>query len=380
MAGMEALAWLIIGLACVAQIRAGDWGLLRANRGLVAALLLLFASVVASVLTMPQEKSAFFQIGFMRWIFVLWGLAFALGQAWDLGFEKSLVRLWMVMVGFLGLYGLLQCLTGVDLIREGRVLPQGDGIFKAVGFFSLSLTFAYSLGLSTFAVSLPALGQRRVEWGVLTCLLGAVGLISSMSRGAWLASILCVLIYLLVNRPRWVLPSIACFGFLATALTFFSGGFGRKIVDMAQLKVDHSSSMRLDLWRAYWQIFLDHPWFGIGLLDGDKLVPEYYLRLGIDQPFVSHAHNNLLQWLAGAGLFGFCAYVTVIGIFLVKTWRLRAVNFAWGWSLLLAQIFLHLGGLTEANFINASVNHFLVFIWAIVLTLEQRGRGQVPVV
>ena len=61
--------------------------------------------------------------------------------------------------------------------------------------------------------------------------------------------------------------------------------------------------MRVDLWRAYLQMFREHPWFGIGLLQGDKLLPEYYAKLGIVQPFVSHAHNVYLQWGAGAGVF-----------------------------------------------------------------------------
>ncbi|MGZ6480380.1 MAG: O-antigen ligase family protein, partial [Bdellovibrionales bacterium] len=100
-------------------------------------------------------------------------------------------------------------------------------------------------------------------------------------------------------------------------------------------------------------------------------LPEYFARLGIDQEFVSHAHNNLLQFLGGTGIFGFISYCAVIFIFLRKAWRIRKVT-AWGWSLFLAQLYMQLGGLTEANFIDGEVNHMLIFTWAILLVVEAK--------
>lgn len=338
------------------------------------------AFVVACGLSLwlnPPLRPFWLQFGFVRFGILLFSWFWLLQELWSETFERRLIRFWLVLIAICGLYGLFQCLTGIDLIRpgSGALRDQGGGVWKAPGFFSISLTYAYSLGLSLLAVSLPALKQARsTKERVLTIaalLLGMVGVIASMSRGAWLAMGLCIVFYLAWERRRWILPFLGLTALLALALTFLTSGFGDKILNLVEFKVDHSSAMRLDIWRAYWAMFLDHPIFGVGMFQGDPLLPEYYQRLGIVQPFISHAHNNFLQFLAGCGIVGELAFVWLISIFFRRAWSLRSRT-VWGWSIFLALLFVFVGGLTEANFIDAEVNQFVVFLWAIVLALESR--------
>jgi O-antigen ligase len=149
-----------------------------------------------------------------------------------------------------------------------------------------------------------------------------------------------------------------------------------KVMNLLEFHIDHSSAMRLHLWRAYFQMFADHPWFGVGLFQGDKLLPEYYQRLGIVEPFTSHAHNVPLQWLAGAGVFALLVYLYVAFYFLRLSWRLRSLS-VWGLSLFCAQLYWHIGSLTEANFFDGEVNHFIVFTWALVLYLSRQPHLKV---
>jgi O-antigen ligase len=376
MAGMEIVSWTLFAVVVAFQFQRRDFTIFKANRTLNLWILGMTLAVAMSLLVNPLYRTFVFQIGFMRWSLLLWALVFALQEIWNAQFEQLLITLWMFIVAITGAYAGLQCFFGLDLIRDDAVLSQGGGIFKATGWFSESLTFAYNFGVSLFTVSRPAF-TRYKRLALPMVVFGGLGIISCISRGAWLASIITVLLYLAFERRRLVLPAMVFFYALTRLLIWYSVGFGGKIEGMENAHVDHSSSMRLHIWRGYWEMWKDHPWFGVGISQGDKLLPEYYARLGIVEEFVSHAHNNFLQFLGGAGVFGFITYCGLNFIFLHKAWRLRKVT-AWGWSIFLAQIFMQLGGLTQMNFINGPVTHLLVFIWAILLVVEARHQQGQP--
>ena len=41
-----------------------------------------------------------------------------------------------------------------------------------------------------------------------------------------------------------------------------------------------------------------------------------------------------------------------------------------------AQVYLHVGGLTEVNFTDGEVNHAIVMVWSLTLGLAQPARSQ----
>jgi len=61
--------------------------------------------------------------------------------------------------------------------------------------------------------------------------------------------------------------------------------------------------VRFALWRAGWEIFKDHPLFGVGDVD----LAKYYLKYKrpVDKEVHGHLHNNYIHFLATLGLFGF---------------------------------------------------------------------------
>jgi O-antigen ligase len=377
MAGMEIFAWAVCLCSFAYQFKVRHFAIFKANKITNLWLLFFIITVALSLAFVPLERPFWFQFGFMRWTVVLWGLTFALQEVWSEQFERRLVTLWMTIVAVTGLYAALECLTGIDIVRKEAVEYQADGIWKATGWFSASLTFAYNYGVGLFAHLKPAYNKINRKFAIAVGVCGGLGLIAAVSRGSWLACIVCVLVYLFFTRKILVIPAAAAFYALSKLLIFYSAGFGGKIEGMENMKVDHSESVRLDLWQGYWAMFKDHPLFGVGVEQGDKFLPHYFAKLGIDQEFVSHAHNNFMQFLGGCGIFGFIAYTGVIFIFLRKAWRLRNVT-AWGWSLFLAQLYMQLGGLTEANFIDGEVNHMLIFTWAILLVVESQYRLSQP--
>jgi len=71
---------------------------------------------------------------------------------------------------------------------------------------------------------------------------------------------------------------------------------------------------RLRLWRASWNMFLDHPWLGVG---PDNFLYQYrgryILRSAWQEPHLSHAHNLLLSYGTRLGVVGLvvCALLQV---------------------------------------------------------------------
>lgn len=380
-AGMEIFGWLVTITAVSYQLfKRRDFSIFKRNRALNLSLLAMALAVAGGLIFNPLLRPFMFQFGFMRWVLVMWGMVFALQEVWSEKFEQGMVKLWTTLVIVTGPYALIQCLFGIDLIRVGALEVVSTGIFRAPGWFSNILTFAYSYGMSLIAVFLPAVRQRKnIAWLLLIC--GVMGLIGPVARGAWVAASAVLLLYLVLNWRIMVLPAAVGIVALLKVLNWYNSGFGNKIPTataiatsaLSPTTVDHSSGIRLDLWRAYWEMFTEHPWFGTGLGQSDLFLPDIYAKLGIHQEFTSHAHNNLLQFLGGAGIFGFLAYCAANAIILWKAWNLRKHS-VWGWSILLANLYIQIGGLTEANFTDGEVTHFIGFTWALLLVIEARTK------
>lgn len=207
-------------------------------------------------------------------------------------------------------------------------------------------------------------GDRWWKWTLWAA--GLVGVAATVSRGAWLGLIAAGVVYCCLYARKWLPVFIGVAAALLMAVSYVS----KDLNESLHGRLEHSSSQRVNLWKAYSQMFFDHPFFGVGIFQGDKLLPEYYERLGIDEPFTSHAHNVPLQWAAGAGIFAIIFYAWISLYFLVLAWKLAETS-PWGGSLLMAQVYWQVGSLTEANFFDGEVTHMIVFTWAILLYLSR---------
>jgi len=73
---------------------------------------------------------------------------------------------------------------------------------------------------------------------------------------------------------------------------------------------------RLQLWRASWKMFLDHPWLGVG---PDNFLYQYRGRYILpsawQEPHLSHAHNVLLTFATRLGVPGLAAWLWLYAAF-----------------------------------------------------------------
>ncbi len=401
MAGMEIFSWSLFLVFLISVFRLGKAGKSKGNWGMVLGKLKvgpdvwlwLFASVVliGGILS-PSPKAVWWAIlGDSRWILLLYTFVWLWDRFSISHFEKYM-RVAFIIAFILGVYACIQFFTGVNIARSKSVLEiswilNGRNYYRATGFFSMCLTFAYAIGMMGFVAAGQLWPLNKNSFSArlhLVPILGAVGgaliCIFSIARGAWVASLATIMIMVILTKPKAVwkyLLGIASLG----AIAIFSSDLLRDRIASILSFAERSNWLRLAIWRANWLMFLDHPTIGVGLGMNGSVTKEYFERLNLQNADVySHAHNNFLNMLSGTGILGLVAFTAFAFYFLRLAYRCwknsisSSPNFlnTFAAGSLGAQIYLHLGGMTECNFTDAEVNHMLISIWAVTVVISRR--------
>ena len=368
-AGMELFGWLLFVSWLLLEAK-NYWK--RPKEILIGGDIFLWLMVLNTALGVglsEKTEDFFVQFGFMRWVLLLYALTHLirrLQNELDPKYWFVFWRVWSTTAIVVSLYALLQALTGFDLL--GHKVSPYHGLFKATGTFNMSLTFAYTMGISTLML------VGRSLW--LPAMAGAVSLAVSLARGAWMGMIPALFALLFYKFGKKVLLHfIATIGALLVGASFMPG-IQERLMTFSNITADTSVTTRFSLWKSYWQIFLDHPIFGVGLFNGKLYLEPYYEKFQIGYRLYSHAHNNWLYMLAGTGLVGTLLFLawnvfiwkTAIQLLRTKDFQDKAIVV----SILAVQIFWQLGGLTECNFTDGEVNHFIVFTWAMLFAYRAK--------
>ena len=398
MAGMEIFGWLsaTIVLGCLIADKitgrksesiwlTGDWGWVG----------LFVVIAVGAVFVAPPPPVGWgtdYIIGSARFVFLFLLLRLGLLWTWN---EEGLKR-WTTVLIIIGvivaMYAIVQYYTGLDLIRTGKRAvskwgQRADGSFywRASGMFDHPLRYSYSVGMSLcFPLALALVAWTKGRTRVLMAI-GAIimagGLFATLARGAWLAVFGAVVVMLFYSHWKRALTACVVAGSLVVGVFLMNP----ELIDRAKTVTDssnESNSSRFDLWKANWQMFLDHPVLGVGYGQNEAIIGEYYQKMGYPETaFKGHAHNNYMQFLSGTGFLGLALYGFVIGFYLWlahRTLRMAREKESWAYAFVLgalgAQIVLHLGGMTETTFKNAQINHFYMLILAVLGVVAVKSR------
>lgn len=392
-AGMEILGWSLFLLTTTylwrdrgpARLNYRDMGEFLPWRTMVALLLITIIGVFANGTPRTDEL---YSIGSQRWMFILVALTFSLTLH-----PPSLkgYAVFLLCASLIAAYAVTQSFTGLDLIRPNEPLHNLPvtgpvQLWRSAGLFDNPMHYAYIAGmyvclpLAVFFLFPKTHFMIRVLSLAAFFLIDA-SLVTTYVRGAWIALALAFVgMSFLVSRRLGL-------GVIATGIAAFAGLFSfvsqfrARILQIFDLP-NPSTADRLFLWRLNWEMFKDHPIFGIGYQQNEERAAEYAARLGHPDAFVSHAHNTYLHFLSGSGLLGFTAYLFFIGFFLLMTVRLYnriPPLLYWARALALAafgaQIVLHVGGLTESNFKTVVTNHNFMVVLALVASISYLERS-----
>ncbi len=313
-------------------------------------------------------------IGKMRWVLLLIALprVFFLVQCRRNHF--MLLSVATILVSILAVY---QSFVGDDLLRDSlhSSLP-GSSLYRAQGFFNISMTFAYSFGI-LLCFYFSRFLQEGVcnKWNLVTGLCNAIALYLTFTRGAWLA-VFCALLFMVILQAKKYLPVfLSGFTILFSALYGLSSSFRMRLATLFESGFE-SNRYRTQLWQANWEIFKDNPWFGVGYRMNDRLQEAYYQQLGITDYITGHAHNTYLQFLAGLGVGGLLLLLALKWSWWVKAYRSFQKYKSWqALAFLGAVLVLSIGGLTECNFQDTEVKHMFLFLYAVFISDHWRRQN-----
>jgi O-antigen ligase len=213
-----------------------------------------------------------------------------------------------------------------DWLAMARVQAE-QFIGRASGSFGIPNSLAALLLLVLPAAGVLACRRGasavwRVGWGAVALTL-AIGLVLTISRGAWLALAVVLAVWPALavegsiwRRVRWMALATLGVGVVAAAL-YFSLPQVRDRFQM--MKADMGEKTRPIMWRGAWQIFQADPLVGGGAGSFNVRFEQYRPERYQDEP--QWAHNDYLNTLSDYGAVGFLLCFGAGAVLALRTWR-----------------------------------------------------------
>jgi O-antigen ligase len=205
---------------------------------------------------------------------------------------------------------------------------------------------------------------QKLVWGVLNIGCFAV-LFLNGARGAWLGvALACLTLFLLnLKRLRIILPFIAV---LAVAAVVLGLNFTELANRASTVTTVHNSlnSERLLMWQSAWNMFMDHPFTGVGLGNyPDAYTYTYMLPQAVERD-LTRAHSNIFELLGENGIFGLIGFLVFFGYVSVATLkRYLTTKNVFALLIFLSTAALMTQGLTEYNLAHSNL---MKFFWTYV--------------
>jgi O-antigen ligase len=266
--------------------------------------------------------------------------------------------------------------------RDGGAFPA-----RVRGAVGHPLTYGgQALLLASVAMGLWARSADR-RWKIAAAAflaLLAPALLGSFTRSAWIGTLVAAAVIVALTRARWLAALAAAAVGLVLVLPHGYRARALSAIDPANMY----NVERIEMWRAGWRMFRDHPITGVGLQDLHPLI-ERYVTPGLEVPH-GHLHSIYVQIAASMGLVGLAAFAwLVIGLFRTAGRGLRADLRAgskgggaadpWGIALRLAVVAAIAGflvsGLFEWNFGDEELLDFLFTLVGLAFAASAWSRA-----
>lgn len=187
------------------------------------------------------------------------------------------------------------------------LLHKGEGTLdRTPGPFSTAMTYGGLLmllcSLFTALAVVRGLGKKLRLAACSLTLLAFSALFLSFTRSSWLGICASIVVVLVILGRRLLIPFAAL---LVLLFLLLPAPFRERVTSIWDLNY-RTNVQRVEMIRGGWNIFKDHPFSGVGLMDlGD--VYERYKPPGA--VFVhGHMHNIFLQVAASMGILGLTAF------------------------------------------------------------------------
>lgn len=303
--------------------------------------------------------------------------------------RNMIVTALAIGVGLMAIYGIVQHFTGINFTKSMPPVKAPSFGYLVSGSFSHRLTFAgyfycASVFLLTFAIINWRIDRRSLLY-LVAALLGMIAAILTQARGP-LAAMIVTLIIGSVFIGKRMIPFLLPLSVVALiAILVLAPSIQPNITEKLQRDLSRQyPGSRVYIWNKSLSIIADNPLIGVGKGNFKKAYSDL-LPDGIDENRrQSHAHNDLFNIAASAGLPAAVFYIAIwlsILLALYRRWKLEnkvGEKAAYLAASMMASLCFFLCSLTEATFADEEVRQFLMFAWAAGLwvLVDQNGTKQ----
>lgn len=260
-------------------------------------------------------------------------------------------------------------------IGQNYLLDYGTLHRRIVGPFSHYQTFAGVLLVGDFLLLARLLTGRSRPWHWLALFLVNWTLLLTLTRGAWVAAVITVTLYVLVRARRHLVVYLATLALGVVLLfTLAPDSWNERWRSIFDLQ-DVSNYDRLCMTEAGLYMISERPFFGIG---PDMVSSRYPIYRHPTAPRfeVPHLHNTFVQLAAEQGLLSLAAYLWLM----LSSLRLAYLGYrAQGGGrgpradlyvgVILVIIGFNLAGLFEDNWRDTEVQRLILFLLAVPVCL-----------
>lgn len=187
---------------------------------------------------------------------------------------------------------------------------------------ALATTIAFLLGLTFNFIST---NKRIPILSSFTLAIAISSLYVTYSRSSWLGVTAAVFLSAFLLRSNQLVRRIVSISFVSSIIAFGVDflSLRSRLINSFDLTDKASTSTRLEIWRANIQMFLDHPFIGVGYWRNTELLAKYSANIS-NEDLKAHAHNQYLQILSTNGIIGLLAYLSIMIVgfsFFLKNWN-----------------------------------------------------------
>lgn len=302
---------------------------------LVLAMLLMLLTMMLSVTTALSIKSSLKELA--KW------LEFVVLILLGARYLRTRNQIWTLVV--------VMCLTAISQACYGYIQyffnigPQAfirDASLRVYGTFGqpnpyagyINMTLAVTLALTLLGGNV----KTRILAGVTSAIL-LYAEILSQSRGGEIAIAVALFLIVTVGIP-WLrkLIAIGLVAGLGVIAGYLAGVVPQhylnpilRILGLSQISFtapspqDYSTAERLAHWYAGIQMFITHPFTGVGIGNYPDAYPKYYITIFVNS--LGHAHDYYINTAAETGIIGLIAFLLfLIALFVAGTRAYRAIQ------------------------------------------------------
>ncbi|MFO0788362.1 MAG: O-antigen ligase family protein [Pirellulales bacterium] len=216
------------------------------------------------------------------------------------------------------------------------------------------------------AAALYPQAKQRWQQLALICALPVMtfGLLLTYTRSTWIGfAVSGLIVAAFYIPPRLRVPAVVCgaLGGLLLVAVSWSHLIGLEREGTAE-EAHHSVDQRASFAYVSWQMFRDHPIFGVGFgrFYDEKLpyLSDRRQKVELDSIRSLHHHNTLLSFLTETGMIGLAAFVALLVAWGRTAWQLATSAAAPPWVRMHGVVLLAL----LVNYLSSAVFHDLTLL------------------